>query len=322
MTYVCPITHEPLTESTEDLRTASGNVYPLLESNIVDFIAGAPKATINDNVHAMYNSAHAGEIYRNFLDWLFASFEQDEEAFRKQLTSRLRLKSGDTVLVTGCGLGEDLLPIAHAIGPSGRLFAQDLSKTMVLHASANFAKQCDILTPNFSVGDALSLPFASGTFDAVFHFGGINLFGDMKGAIVEMARVTRTGGRVAFGDEGVAPWLRNSEYAKVAINNIPLWASPLPLEHLPYQSQDTHCSWVLGNCFYLIDFTVAAHGPAMNIDVPHKGRRGGTARTRYYGQLEGVSPETRGKVIDAAAREGISVHEWLERRLTEALPTP
>ncbi len=320
MTYVCPITHEPLTKSHEGLRTASGSTYPLIENNIVDFIAGAPRATVNESVHAMYQSAHAGEIYRNFLDWLFASFGQDEEEFRKQLISRLRLKSGDTVLVTGCGLGEDLFPIAHAIGQSGRLYAQDLSKTMVLHASANFAKQCDILIPEFSVGDALSLPFPTGTFDAVFHFGGINQFGDMTGAISEMARVTRVGGRVTFGDEGVAPWLRTSEYAKVAINNIPLWASPLPLEHLPHQSQDVHCAWVLGNCFYVIDFAVSAQGPTMNIDVPHKGRRGGTARTRYYGQLEGVSPETRSKVVDAAAREGISVHEWLERRLAEVPP--
>ncbi|MNT92499.1 hypothetical protein D3C72_2337970 [compost metagenome] len=78
---------------------------------------------------------------------------------------------------------------------------------------------------------------------------------------------------------------------------------------------------MLGNCFYLIDFTVSAQGPAMNIDVPHRGRRGGTARTRYYGQLEGVSPETRSKVIDAAAKDGISVHEWLERKLIAALPT-
>lgn len=91
-----------------------------------------------------------------------------KKEFRKQLISRLRLKSGDTVLVTAVDWAKTCFPIAHAIGQSGRLYAQDLSKTMVLHASANFAKQCDILIPNFSVGDALSLPFPTGTFDAVF----------------------------------------------------------------------------------------------------------------------------------------------------------
>lgn len=319
MTYVCPATHAPLVENTDGLRTTSGNFYPLLDGDIADFIAGTSAASLSDEVHAMYHSAHAGEIYRNFLDWLFASFNVNEDQFREDLTSPLRLKSGDTVLVTGCGLGEDLFPIARAIGPSGRLYAQDLSKTMVLHASRNFARQCDTLRPKFFIGDARSLPFATGTFDAVFHFGGINLFGDMKQSIAEMARVTRPGGRVAFGDESVAPWLRSSEYAKVAIANNPLWASPLPLADLPYESDDVHCSWVLGNCFYLIDFRVSSHGPVMNIDIPHKGRRGGTARSRYYGQLEGISPELHGKVLVAAMRDGVSIHEWLERKLTEAI---
>lgn len=319
MTYVCPTTHAPLVENADGLRTASGGFYPLLEDGIADFIAGTSPADLSDEIHAMYHSAHAGEIYRNFLDWLFASFNVDEDQFRRDLTSPLRLKSGDMVLVTGCGLGEDLFPIARAIGPSGRLYAQDLSKTMVLHASKNFAKQCDILQPKFFVGDARSLPFGAATFDAVFHFGGINLFGNMKDAIAEMARVTRPGGRVVFGDESVAPWLRNSEYAKVAITNNPLWASPLPLADLPHESDDVHCSWILGNCFYLIDFRVSAQGPIMNIDVLHKGRRGGTARSRYYGQLEGISPELRAKVLDAATRNGVSIHEWLERKLTEAI---
>jgi hypothetical protein len=37
---------------------------------------------------------------------------------------------------------------------------------------------------------------------------------------------------------------------------------------------DVHLSWILGNCFYIIDFEVSDNGPIMDIDVPHKGRRG------------------------------------------------
>jgi SAM-dependent methyltransferase len=319
--YVCPITRQVLRQTPQGLRRDAGTLYPLIPTDgepIVDFIAGDVKQQGGDGPQAMYNSPHSGEIYRNFLDWLFASFDENEGEFRRRLISRLRLTPGKRVLVTGCGLGEDLPFIAEAIGAVGALYAQDISRSMVLQANRNFAGSCQILEANFSVGDALDLPFADDFFDAVFHFGGINLFGDMPRAIAEMARVTLPGGRVVFGDESVAPWLRTTEYAKVAVANNPLWASPLPLDCLPIGCDDVNCTFVLGNCFYVIDFMVTTTGPKMNIDVPHRGRRGGTARTRYFGQLEGVNPHTRQIAAEAAERAGISMHEWLERAIHRA----
>jgi hypothetical protein len=126
---------------------------------------------------------------------------------------------------------------------------------------------------------------------------------------------------VVFGDEGVAPWLRDTEYGRIAIANIELWASEVPLPFLPPRCVDVTCTWVLGNCFYVIDFQVSAAGPRMDIDVPHEGARGGTARTRYFGRLEGVSERTRALVREAAKREGLSVHDWLERVLRAAAKT-
>jgi ubiquinone/menaquinone biosynthesis C-methylase UbiE len=314
--YVCPITKSTLEFTDIGLKRNDGKIYPYLSSDgssIPDFVDDS------NLIQDQYSSSDAAEIYRNFLNWLFLSFNEDENAFRQKLISRLKAKAGDKVLVTACGLGEDLQIIATIIGSEGVLCAQDLSKEMVLQAQKNFSKNCDILTPNFSVGDAMKLPFVDGYFDAVFHFGGINLFDNMKNAIQEMARVTKYGGRVVFGDESVAPWLRNTEYAKIAICNNKLWEYQTPLEHLPFNCMDVNCSWLLGNSFYLIDFTVSESGPYMNIDVPHKGRRGGTVRTRYYGLLEGVTIETKEKVIALAQKENISVHEWLENILGNAV---
>jgi hypothetical protein len=56
----------------------------------------------------------------------------------------------------------------------------------------------------------------------------------------------------------------------------------------------------------------------MNIDFVHQGRRGGSMRTRYFGQLEGVTPETKNRVIKVAAEKNTSVHEWLEKILLKA----
>jgi hypothetical protein len=63
----------------------------------------------------------------------------------------------------------------------------------------------------------------------------------------------------------------------------------------------------------VIDFEVSDIGPFMNIDVHHKGLRGGSMRTRYFGQLEGVTEESKKFVLEDAKRRGISVHDWLEQ---------
>jgi hypothetical protein len=69
---------------------------------------------------------------------------------------------------------------------------------------------------------------------------------------------------------------------------------------------------VIGGCFYLIDYVVGDGPPPVDLDLPHKGWRGGTIRTRYFGRLEGVTPEARELAVAAARARGVSVHEWLE----------
>lgn len=245
--------------------------------------------------------------YRNFLKWLFLTFNENETDFRRKLVSDV--KPGNRVLVTGCGHGEDVPAIFDA--GASEVECLDISETMIGAAKENLAGR----NVKFHVADACSLSFADASFDLAFHFGGINLYSDVRKGIAEMARVVKDGGRVVFGDEGVAPWLRNTDYGKMAINNNALWSSDAPLGLLPFSATDVSVKWVLGNCFYLVSFTVHRGGPYVNPDVKHAGRRGGSMRTRYYGQLEGVTEETKRRVLESAARENISVHDWLERKL-------
>jgi SAM-dependent methyltransferase len=225
------------------------------------------------------------------------------------------------VLITGCGTGDDIFAVRDLLGTEGAIFASDLAPEMVMashdalvHRSSE--GKCPV---SLSVANACKLPFNDGFFDASFHFGGINLFDDLTGAIAEMARVTKDGGRVVFGDEGIAPWMRDTEYGRMVIENNRLWASETPLNHLPMSAVNPSVSWVLGNCFYVIEFDKDSSGPFINPDIPHVGRRGGTMRTRYHGRLEGVSLELKGRVLRAAAEEKISVAEWLEKAIGDAL---
>lgn len=320
MEYFCPVTKEKLQITPSGLAREDGAIYRYAymgPSPIPNFVLDGISSDESNSLS--YDMPLSTEIYRNFLDWLFATFDEDELAFRKKLVSHMKLSKGQRVLVTSCGLGEDLPIIAEEIGPNGVLYAQDLSTSMVFAAHKKFSTNCKILTPNFSIGNALSLPFKDNYFDSVFHFGGINFFGDMSQSIKEMARVTKIGGRVVFGDESVAPWLRNTEYGKISIANNRLWESPLPLHNLPANCEDVNCTWVLGNCFYLIDFKVLEILPYMNIDIPHKGTRGGSARTRYFGNLEGVSESVKKLAQSEAQKEGLSLHDWLEKAISNAV---
>ena len=320
--YICPRTKQSLIQSENELRTDDhDHRYRIISGwnncQIPDFITN--QETNNPILKALenYNQSFSVEVYRNFLSWLFQTFGENEILFRKKMVENLRIKESNVVLVTGCGLGEDLSPILDVVGENGAVYAQDLSSEMVIAASNNIIPRHPNSKIYFSVSDANHLPFPSNFFDGAFHFGGINLFENIKGSILEMERVVKSRGRVVFGDEGVAPWLRGTEYERMAVINNRLWSANAPIELIPENSTDVNLSWVLGNCFYLISFEVSNKPPFMDIDVPHKGIRGGSMRTRYFGQLEGVTEEMKKFVFEDAKQRGISVHDWLEEVIKE-----
>ncbi len=323
--YVTPKDHQPLNERDGGLVCADGRRFPFVPGVPGNAIPQFVEGQIIEGRQALYHDAQAVQIYDNYLEWLFATFAVNEAAIRTQMAAKLRLKPGDRALVTGCGLGNDLPFLAQFVGPTGELYAQDLSAPMVIAAQQRTAagnyKGAAVYPDriHYSVSDACILPFTDGFFDAAFHFGGLNDFPDRRVALAEMARVVRKGGRVAVGDEGVGPWLREIDYGKMAMCNNKLWAMEPPLALLPTNCADVNLTWILGNCFYLIDFEVTDGLPFINPDVPHKGRRGGSMRTRYFGQLEGINPDLKAKAYEAAAKDGKSISDWLESAIRKAL---
>src|SRR5450830_1476098 len=167
----------------------------------------------------------------------------------------------------------------------------------------------------FSCSDATDLPFVDNAFDAAYHFGGLNLFPDLKKGISEMNRVVKPGGTVVISDEGMAPWLKSTEMGEMLIKNNALYAYTPPLSLLPETARNVNLSWELSNTFFVIDFMVADTPVYIDIDVPHVGTRGGSIRSRYFGQLEGVDPALRDRLYAEAAKQGISRVALLERLL-------
>lgn len=267
-----------------------------------------------------YARTDAAQVHDNVLKWMFATFRTGEKGFRERLVAELQLSAGKRVLVTGAGAGDDLPYIARALGGEGEIHAQDIAPAMLLAGrDRHMALQTPQLRFHYSIADATSLPFADASFDAAYHFGGLNVFSDIRKGLEEMTRVVRVGGRVMVGDEGVAPWLVSTEYGQMLARNNPLYASELPLHLLPPSASDVRVRWELGNSFYVISYERAAGTPVIDPDVTHVGTRGGSMRTRFYGQLEGVAPELRDRLYEMASRRGVSRVQLLSELLSEGL---
>lgn len=268
-----------------------------------------------------YSIKDAANIHDNALRWVFKTFGTDEASLRRNLISRLGLNKGARVLVTGAGTGNDLPYIAESLANHGEIFAQDFAQYMLLAGVERHQSETEKLgiELHFSVSDATNLPFLDCYFDAAYHFGGINLFSDIRKGIAEMNRVVKNNGKVVVSDEGLAPWLMETEYGKMLINNNSLYACDIPLSLLPETARDVRISWELCNSFYVIEFTVSDQPLQIDIDVPHVGKRGGSIRTRYLGQLEGIDPALRDRIYGEAERAGMSRVEYLELLLDAGL---
>ncbi|MBM3777170.1 MAG: methyltransferase domain-containing protein [Acidimicrobiia bacterium] len=298
------------------LVSESGQSYPI-RNGIPDFTDSTALTDHERQTRTEYERVAEG-IYDTAVDWQFAAFQEDEHTVREAMVDLLCLTPSARVLEVGSGTGRDSVRLARRLGAEGLLHLQDLSPAMAAVCARRMAREGVSCTLDYSVSSALELPFPDEAFDAVFHFGGFNQFGDLRRGAAELTRVVRRGGRVLIGDEAVAPWLKGSEFDHVVTTNNPLFSADTPLDVLPACARDVTCRWIIGNCFYVIVFDRGDGPPPLDLDLPHQGWRGGTMRSRYYGRLEGVTVDAKALAHEAAAREGLSVHAWLDRVVRDA----
>jgi ubiquinone/menaquinone biosynthesis C-methylase UbiE len=262
-----------------------------------------------------FSITDAATIHDNAMNWLHQVHGTSEDCFRTKLVSEIPLVDNDTprILVTSCGAGNDLKYLLKRY-PSGVFYVQDIAYEMLNAAISRNEAVLNKSQFNFSVSDACDLPFDDEIFDIVYHFGGVNLFPNIKKGIEEMHRVAKPGGAILFGDEGIAPYLYNDEIANILIKNNSLYACKSPHSFIPSFVDNFKLQYLFNNCFYLVTYTKKVDH-SINLDIHHLGKRGGSLRTRYFGQLEGVDPVLRNRLYEKAEQMGMSRVELIEKIL-------
>lgn len=248
--------------------------------------------------------------YDKYLHLTFQTYNEDEKEVRNKMIDLLELKDDYKVLEVACGTGRDSLLIEKRLSKSAELHLTDISHDMISKAKQKL--EGSSVETYFSLSNAMYLPYPDSYFDAFYSFGAVGEFSDIKRFFKEVVRVCKKGAKVVVGDENLPIWQRESLFGKILANYNKQFLAEVPFKDLPIEAREVKCQWIIGGVFYLIDFRVGEGEPYANFDFAIPGVRGGTHKTRYYGQLEGVSEETKNLAWKAREITGISMHEWLD----------
>ena len=185
---------------------------------------GSARATLakrRGEVAAMFD--HVAARYDLANDVL--SLGQDR-AWRRAVLAAVAARPGERVLDLAAGTGTSSEPFARA---GATVVPTDLSLGML----AVGKRRRPAL--GFVAGDALSLPYADGSFDAVTISFGLRNVEDTAAALAEMRRVTRPGGRLVVCEFSTPVWapfrVLYSEYLVAALPRIASLVSSNPVAY-------------------------------------------------------------------------------------------
>jgi ubiquinone/menaquinone biosynthesis C-methylase UbiE len=315
--YRCPACLEHLTLVHEDVRDGVVQSAQLncinqhifnVTDKIPDFTWPKELADIDEETKLKYEKLASD--YDKFASFPFWTLKSDENLVRENMIDRLNIKEDSVILEIGAGDGRGAEVVAKRISQKGKFYVQELSPLFLKKSFDRLRKYDDRII--FSIANASYIPFRENMFDAAYHFGGISTFGDVKRCLAELSRVVKPGGKILVGDESMGPWLRETKFAKILSNSNPLFKYEIPFKDIPIIARDVKVEWIMLGAFFLLEFTVGIEEPEGNYHIHIPSERGGTHWSRYYGNLEGISDETKKLAYQAREKSGLGMSEWLD----------
>jgi SAM-dependent methyltransferase len=106
---------------------------------------------------------------------------------------------GERILEIGPGVGIHSIPVARSLAPDGTLDVLDVQQEMLDDVMAR-ARAEGVTNISARQGDAQTLPYGEGTFDAAYLVGVLGEIPDGQAALRELRRVLKPSGRLVIGE--------------------------------------------------------------------------------------------------------------------------
>jgi demethylmenaquinone methyltransferase/2-methoxy-6-polyprenyl-1,4-benzoquinol methylase len=131
---------------------------------------------------------------RSLFDQLSTNYDRLNRIFslgmdigwRKQLVAAVARQNPAKILDLACGSGDATTMLQEAL-PKSQVVGLDFSRPLLAQAKSRGL-------PELTEADALKLPFADGSFDAVTIAFGLRNFSDRQAGLEEIARILKPGG--------------------------------------------------------------------------------------------------------------------------------
>lgn len=122
----------------------------------------------------------------------------------RNLARILQPRPGERILEVGPGIGIHALPVASTLLPKGTLDALDIQEEM-LRALKKRAQKLGVTNIVATLGNAKTLPYPDGSFDAAYMICTLGEIPDGTAALKELGRVLKTSGRLVVGEFMIDP---------------------------------------------------------------------------------------------------------------------
>ncbi len=154
----------------------------------------------------------------------------DVVAQRDKVLALLAPRAGERALDIGCGPGLTTEALAHAVGAQGRVSGVDIAPPMLSIARRRCASLPQV---SFELADVGQLPYADASFDVALASQVYEYVEEIDGALTELARVIRPGGRALLVDTDweSAVWASHDDARMRRV--IETWNEHIPHPQLP-----------------------------------------------------------------------------------------